>query len=871
MRYWAVLFLAAGNAAAAVSLPLYFEPNEGQAAAEVRFLARGSPAVFFTCKDVVIAFTPRDVLRLSLPGATLLQPEALEPLPGISNYLNREPSITGVRHFARVRYRSVYPGIDVEYHARRSQMEYDFRVAPGARPERIRLRLQGADNLSVDRDGNLVARLRNGSFIQKKPDAWQSDGDIRRRVDVRYFLTAKNEAAFAIGAHDHTRPLIIDPLIDYVTDLGAPATDPFHPGDTGFAIAADSAGNAYITGEAASGQLPITMGTVPSATGNTGFVAKLSVDGTELVYSTYLNLPRGQAIAVDAQGSAYVAGGSGAFTGNGFFAYIVKLSPDGSAFAYNYSYSSQLGGTSFYHLVLDSANNAYASGSTYDYKFPITPSAYQPTFPGQVGLFGATTPYGVLMRLNASGGVVYATYLRDVTVSSGAQFLAVDPVAQNAIVVDVSAPAAPGQLYNASLLKLDATGSKALFTTNYQNPDPTMPILIKGIATDPSGNLYIAGDGPGFGTQVDSSAWFLALLNSSGSLVWSRHLPYFSGDLHVDGSGNAYVVANLLNTGGTSTSPAVARVSGMSSPATTIGLATTDQILASTVDPAGNIYLVLVPGGGVPIGSLPQIPATPGAFQTTGGGFAIVKLDAAGLAASPPMYFPLGIKNAASGQAVAIAPGEILSIYGTNIGPAQLVSAAFDANGNLPKSLAGTRVLIGGQPIPLLYTSASQIGGIASASLPVGMTTVQVEYQGAATLAFYQPTVRAVPGLFTADASGQGQGAIVNQDGSINSSSHPAAPGSVISIFCSGCGATNPPGLDGTIATSLAPLANPIVVTINNQVADVLYDGSAPGLVNGAVQINARIPAGITGDAVFVGISVAGSFPPSLPVTVVVH
>jgi uncharacterized protein (TIGR03437 family) len=199
------------------------------------------------------------------------------------------------------------------------------------------------------------------------------------------------------------------------------------------------------------------------------------------------------------------------------------------------------------------------------------------------------------------------------------------------------------------------------------------------------------------------------------------------------------------------------------------------------------------------------------------------------------------------------------------------VNATFDANGNLPKSLAGTRVLIGGQPIPLLYTSASQIGGIAPVSLPAGMSTVQVEYQGAATLAFYQPVVQAVPGLFTANASGQGQGAILNEDGSINSSSHPAAPGSVISIYCSGCGATNPAGMDGTIATSLEPLANPMVVTIGNQVAELLYAGSAPGLVNGAVQINARIPAGITGDAVFVGVSVAGSFPPSPPVTVAVH
>jgi hypothetical protein len=167
MRDWCVLlFLAAVSPAAMPSLPLYFEENRGQSAEEVRFLAAGSPGIFFTRKETVVAFSSGDVLRIQPEGAAPFAPEPLEPLPGKSNYLNREPAITGVRQYGRIRYRSVYPGIDLLYYGHGNELEYDFAVGPGARPERIRLTLQGATELRIDTEGNLVARLRNVSFIQ---------------------------------------------------------------------------------------------------------------------------------------------------------------------------------------------------------------------------------------------------------------------------------------------------------------------------------------------------------------------------------------------------------------------------------------------------------------------------------------------------------------------------------------------------------------------------------------------------------------------------------------------------------------------------------------------------------------------------------
>ena len=784
----AMLFLCGCGFAARASLPLSFEENRGQSAQEVRFLAVGSPDIFFTQKEAVIAFTPHDVLRIRPQSARASAPEALGELQGKSNYLNREPSITGIPHYSRVMYRSVYPGIDLVYHGRRNQLEYDFEVAPGARAERIRLSFGGANELHVDAQGNLVVGLHAMKFLQKKPDAWQGEGSHRRPVDIRYLVTRKQEIAFVIGAYDHTRPLIIDPLIDYVTDFGTTSTDGIQLGTVPYAIAADSGGNAYITGDAVSGQLPITIGTVPSAIRNTGFVAKLSPDGSQLVYSTYLNLPRGQTIAVDAQGSAYVAGGSGV-VGNGFVTYIVKLTPDGSAFAYNYSFSSTSGGTSFSHLVLDSANNAYVLGNTFNYNFPTTPGVYQPTFPGKLGLLGATSPYGVVVKLNASGGVAYSTYLRDAFAGNVTQLLAVDGAANAIIVTNLSDPGS-GLSYASTLIKLNGSGREAS-TTTFQNANTATSFLARGITADSAGNLYLAGNGPGFAGQTSIGPDFLVKFDPSGSVIATKSLP-FSGDLHLDGSGNAYVVAAQRaipspgQSPGLEETPSVARVTGSFSSVTTVPLtatAITDQIQSAAVDSSGNVYVVLTPGDrfGVP----PQIPTTPNAYQTTGGGLAVLKADAAALATAPTLAaFP--VTNAASGEGGIIAPAEIVAIYGANLGPAQLVSASLDASGKLPTSLAGTRVLIAGEPLPLLYASASQVGAIVFGSLSPGRTTLQVEYQGVTSPAVPENVVAAVPGLFTADASGHGQGAIVNQDGSINSSTHPAAAGSVFRYFAAG-------------------------------------------------------------------------------------
>jgi uncharacterized protein (TIGR03437 family) len=158
-------------------------------------------------------------------------------------------------------------------------------------------------------------------------------------------------------------------------------------------------------------------------------------------------------------------------------------------------------------------------------------------------------------------------------------------------------------------------------------------------------------------------------------------------------------------------------------------------------------------------------------------------------------------------------------------------------------------VLFDGVESPMIFASSAQLSAVAPYEL-AGRTSTRIEldYQGARSNAVIAPVAAASPGIFTMDASGQGQGAIVNQDGTVNSTSNPAAPGSVITIYATGEGQTDPEGVNGRVVTTeLAKPVLPVNLRIGGVDAEVLYAGSAPGLVSGVLQVNARIPASVGG------------------------
>ncbi|HEY6804871.1 MAG TPA: SBBP repeat-containing protein [Pyrinomonadaceae bacterium] len=338
------------------NLPIGFEQNQGQANAPVRFTGRGNRyRIFLTPAEAVFAVQPkssdsskRAVFRMRLLGAaTDPRMDAEEQLLGRSNYFIGNDSAkwhTNVPTFARVKYSSVYPGIDLVFHGSQDQFEYDFVVSPAASPTKIQMTFAGAEKLRLDKSGELILQVGDFELRQGKPVAYQIVEGQRREVVANYKLDGKR-VGFEVGPYDHNLPLVIDPVLIYSSFLGG--TD----ADQGLAIAVDAQGNAYLTGTTSSIDFPVSSAFQPGlGQFSDAFVVKINPAGTGLVYSTYLGAngdDSGNAIAVDSQGNAYVAGstGSGSFpTTPGSFqtskdgsldAFVTKLAPSGSSLVYS--------------------------------------------------------------------------------------------------------------------------------------------------------------------------------------------------------------------------------------------------------------------------------------------------------------------------------------------------------------------------------------------------------------------------------------------------------------------------------------------------------------------------------------------------------
>jgi hypothetical protein len=333
---------ADAQAAAATAygqLPLSFEANQGQADPAVDFVAHGQGySLSLTAGDVFLNLRQpstaavaggRDsaavdqgptVLGIQLQGADP-HPRATgeEPLPGTANYfIGNDPSQwqTGIPTYARVRYRDVYPGIDLVYYGHQGHLEDDFVVAPGAEPGVVRLAFTGADGLEVDATGAPLVSMAGGQVRLQPPSVYQDTLRRRQSISAAYLLGDDQHVGFQVAAYDPTGPLVIDPVLVYSTLLGSSSFS----FEQGRGIAVDAAGNAYLTGFTQSADFPTTPGafqttlrlTHPGSEGN-AFVTTLNATGTALVYSTYLGGggDSGSAIAVDQVGDAYVIGSAG--------------------------------------------------------------------------------------------------------------------------------------------------------------------------------------------------------------------------------------------------------------------------------------------------------------------------------------------------------------------------------------------------------------------------------------------------------------------------------------------------------------------------------------------------------------------------------
>ncbi len=204
------------------------------------------------------------------------------------------------------------------------------------------------------------------------------------------------------------------------------------------------------------------------------------------------------------------------------------------------------------------------------------------------------------------------------------------------------------------------------------------------------------------------------------------------------------------------------------------------------------------------------------------------------------------VTNAASGVKGAIAPGEIVTIKGSVLGPLNGQQFTLDGTGHVPTNVYGTRVLFDNYPAPVLYTSAGQVNAIVPYEIAGRQVVqVQVEYQGVGSLSVSANVLSAAPAIFTNDSSGSGQGAVLNQDYSYNSASNPAAVGSIIQVFGTGEGQTNPVGSSGSVAAAVLPKpVMEVTATVDGVQAAVVYAGAAPQSVAGLMQVNVVVPTG---------------------------
>lgn len=581
---------ARANAALA-RLPLHFEANQGQWNPEVRYAARsGAGTVFLTGRGPVLESSTRRIDLKLLHGNRAPRLEALDPLPARTNYYlgDRANWHTGVAQFERVAYRAVYPGIDVVYYGNRNQLEYDFVLQPGADPRSIRLEFRGANHVRLTPEGDLLVESGDARFVQKRPVIYQDDPQtaLRHTVEGRYTLLGHGVAGVRVGTYDARKPLVVDPVLEYSSFVGAGVTDAIT------AVAADSNGRLYAVGYTHNSDLVDSPGSlqVKNNGGIDAFAAVFvpTASGADsLRYLTYLGGTRDDsatAVTVDSAGQMYITGTTTSsdfpLAGNSVQT-AYKISPTSSVFLPNafvavisidaaLVYGSYFGGTGGdypFGIALDAQNRIYVVGTTSSADFPATASAYQTT------LFGPTDTFVFKIDTTAST-VAYATYLGGEGRDDG-RGIAVSPsglVYFAASTLSLQFPMA-GKSYNNSLpgieslvigvMDLTQSGVSSLVYSTYFGGSTLEEV--RQIALDPKGRLLVTGwtlssDFPTTANAFEPTASgnamaFVTRLNVLGTpaqfLDYSTYLGGSGGDvaytIAADSAGLIYVAGYTLS------------------------------------------------------------------------------------------------------------------------------------------------------------------------------------------------------------------------------------------------------------------------------------------------------------------------------------
>jgi uncharacterized protein (TIGR03437 family) len=588
--------------------------------------------------------------------------------------------------------------------------------------------------------------------------------------------------------------------------------------DSGTAIALDPSGNIYIAGTTSSPDFPLSRalqtqifpaGVISGVPVGSGFIMKLSNDGTMILYSTFFGGTLGQSaitsLATDSKGNLYLTGvtlasdfphtagmpfGKLAQNPSTPGAIVASISAAGDKILYSgviamatpcTSSCINLGGVQWngVGIAVDAAGNAYIAGN--DPSATNLPTTAGVLAPNGIGAFVA--------KINAGGtGLGYLTYI----------------------------------------------GSGEVGNNPFYSADNT----VYAITVDAAGNVYLAGatDDPNFPVTPGSyqsvsqsptgTNGFLAKLNPTGSaMVWATYFAGSPQSIAVDAGGNLWATGTanpptvLPNTDGWSTGP--------------------EYLAELNASGAKLTYSALYPAGTI----AQSVAVDPSGLVHTAGSAGFVS-SIAPTAAPSSRIFAFQSATLSGPLTARLSPAEVIAIYGPGIGPAASVSAT-PVNGFYPTTLGGVQVAINGASIPLLYVSATQINAIVPMGLPLNASaTVRVTNGSATGIDYPVWIVASTPAAFAP---------VLNQDGTVNSQSNPAHGGSIVTLFATGWQSNFAPLADGQVATAAqdfclgacqANVSLPIV-PFGPQLfltATALYGGTAPGFPAGVTQFNVQLP-----------------------------